>query len=224
MVTDQLPDKTKYIINIQHWPTNLLSLLPRYPYMVFGEGPTSNRTTTTTSKSDLSGLLQLPTVSYGTTTWTILVKALIRQLPASWRSLLLALPASDSMAFQGPVTFLNKCEITLGTSNTQVLKPFSFDRTFWILKLTDLDLYAYGLIWQGILRMNYAWKPFKAKVRVKLIHIFLRCLYVALLPGSFKNLNCLSAYKRAVWLYWSMIITWTTTLMKFWRLYTIARL
>ena len=36
--------------------------------------------------------------------------------------------------------------------------------------------------------MNYACTPFQAKVRVKLIRFFWRCLDVPLVPGSVKNL------------------------------------
>ena len=72
----------------------------------------------------------------------------------------------------GVVARLSKCEITLCIGNTHVLKLFCFDRIF-NLKLTDLDLYAYGSIRRGSLRMNYAWTPFQAKVKGKLIQIFL---------------------------------------------------
>ena len=64
----------------------------------------------------------------------------------------------------GEVARLSKCEITLCIGNTHVLKLFSLTE-FSILKLTDLDLYAYGSIRRGSLRMNCAWTPFQAKVK-----------------------------------------------------------
>ena len=60
------------------------------------------------------------------------------------------------------VARLSKCEITLCIGNTYVLEPVSFDRILKILKLTDIDLHAYGSIKRGSLRMNYA---FQAKVK-----------------------------------------------------------
>ena len=65
--------------------------------------------------------------------------------------------------FPGVVARLNKCEITLCIGNTHVLKLFSFDRIF---SSETYSLYAYGSIMRGCLRMNYAWTPFQAKVKV----------------------------------------------------------
>ena len=70
------------------------------------------------------------------------------------------------------VARLSKCEITLCIGNTHVLKLFLLTE-FSILQLTEFDLYAYGLIRRGCPCMNYVWTPFQAKVKGKLIQLYL---------------------------------------------------
>ena len=99
VVTDQQLNKTKYIIirayrqlrEEEKYNVDLLAYLfasSGRPNDTWQRGPrpsTIMKPTTTISRSDSSGPIQLTMPSDGTTTWTTLVKVLIRLLRRSWR-------------------------------------------------------------------------------------------------------------------------------------------